>query len=458
MISKEDLKKPNKKVRKRNTKLYDRRDVEFMNSLNGAVLQKSPVKGYLLLYIVTILVGLFILWANFAQVDELTRGTGKVIPSKQVQVVQNLEGGIVKNLMIREGDRVKRGQVLIHIDDTGAGSSFEESKARVNELQAKAVRLRAEAGISKFKYKRGDNYEFLKLVKDERRLYDSNMRKKRSEKNILDQRLRQVQIELSDAKMNIKKLRESGKLIRREMDLTKPLFKRGLVSELEYIQLKQKVLDNQKEIETLQQSVKTINSKIIESKHQMSEFEANYQSQAQEELNTVLAEIERLSSSQIAIKDRVNRTLVRSPVDGTVKQLLINTVGGVVKPGMDILEIVPDDDKLVVEAKIKPSDIAFIYPGLKAIVKFTAYDFAIYGGLVGTVVHISADTITDERKESFYLVRVKTDKNFLGTEDNRKNIIVGMTAQVDIVTGKKSIMQYLMKPILRAKYNALRER
>jgi adhesin transport system membrane fusion protein len=154
----------------------------------------------------------------------------------------------------------------------------------------------------------------------------------------------------------------------------------------------------------------------------------------------------------------VERTSVRSPVDGTVKQLLVNTVGGVVQPGMDIMEIVPAEEKLLIEAKIKPSDIAFLYPGLKAVVKITAYDFAIYGGLDGELVHISADTITDENQEEYYLVRIKTDKNYLGTDDNKKKIIVGMTAQVDIITGKKTIMQYLLKPILRAKDNALRER
>ena len=177
-----------------------------------------------------------------------------------------------------------------------------------------------------------------------------------------------------------------------------------------------------------------------------------------EELNAVMAEIDRLAFMQVAIEDRVTRTSVRSPVDGTVKQLLINTVGGVLKPGMDILEIVPDDKSVLVETKIKPSDIAFIFPGQKAVLKFTAYDFAIYGGLDGEVTLISADTITDDKGEEFYLVRIKSKKNYLGAEDNKKNIIIGMTAQVDIITGKKTVMQYIMKPILRAKNNALRER
>jgi adhesin transport system membrane fusion protein len=207
-----------------------------------------------------------------------------------------------------------------------------------------------------------------------------------------------------------------------------------------------------------QKNAETLKSKIIEAGNQIEELKDRQRSEALEELNQVVAEIERLSKTQVAIEDRVERTSVRSPVDGTVKQLLVNTVGGVVQPGMDIMEIVPAEEKLLIEAKIKPSDIAFLYPGLKAVVKITAYDFAIYGGLDGELVHISADTITDENQEEYYLVRIKTDKNYLGTDDNKKNIIVGMTAQVDIITGKKTIMQYLMKPILRAKDNALRER
>lgn len=441
----------------RRNKVSDK-DIAFMKSLNQAVLQRSPVKMSLVLYIVAALTFSFIAWANFAEVDEMTRGMGRVIPSRQIQVVQNLEGGIVEDIHVQEGEHVKKGEVLLTIDDTGFGSSFEESKSKEDELRAKLGRLRAESEGKRFKPDSDALKNYPELVREEQNLYRANLNRKNSEVASLKQRVRQREIELQDARANIKNLKKSRTLILKEKKLTDPLFKKGLVSEVEYLQLEQKVIENKTELESLEKSLGSIRSKISEAKSMISEVEAKYQSTAQQELNETLAELKRLSSTQVAIEDRVKRALVRSPVNGTVKQLLVNTIGGVVKPGMDIIEIVPDDDALLVEAKIKPSDIAFIYPGLKAVVKLTAYDYAIYGGLEGSVVHISADTIVDENQEHFYLVRIKTDKNFLGDEENRKDIIVGMTVIADIVTGKKTVMQYLMKPILRAKYNALRER
>ena len=437
---------------------YSSSDIKFMNSLSAAVLAGNPARSSMLLFVVTIVIFSIILWASFAELDERTRGIGRVIPSRQIQVVQNLEGGIIKEIYVHEGEAVKQGQILVTIDDTGAGSSFAESKTMIDELTARAVRLRAEAGIIEF----NDGLEALKdktaLINEEKRLYDTNIRRKKSEIAVLEQRLKQRQIELSEAELDIRTLKRSTKMIAREIELTQPLFQKGLVSELEFIQLQQKALDKQHELGSAQKNAETLKSKIVEAGNQIEELKDRHRSEALGELNQVVAEIERLSKTQVAIEDRVERTSVRSPVDGTVKQLLVNTVGGVVQPGMDIMEIVPAEEKLLIEAKIKPSDIAFLYPGLKAVVKITAYDFAIYGGLDGELVHISADTITDEHQEEYYLVRIKTDKNYLGTEDNKKNIIVGMTAQVDIITGKKTIMQYLLKPILRARDNALRER
>lgn len=441
------------------SKKYSRTDIEFMDSLSAAVLSDSPAKTNVLLYAVALVVICLIIWANYAQLDERTQGIGRLIPSRQIQVIQNLEGGIIKGIKVIEGDAVQKGQILVVIDNTGAGSSFEESRTVINELRARTIRFAAEASIRSFQagVKKEKNLA-PDLLEKEKRLYDANVDRKKSEIEVLKQRIRQREIELSNTRMSIINLKTSKKMIAREMELTKPMFERRLVSELEFIQLKQKILDKKNEYESAVNEARSLTSKIKESRNQLKEIQSRHKSEAQEELNKALAEISRLKQNQVAIEDRVMRTNVRSPVDGTVKQLLFNTVGGVVKPGMDIVEIVPNDDKLLVEAKIRPSDIAFLYPGLKAVVKLTAYDYAIYGGLDGKVVHISADTITDNRQEEFYLVRVMTEKNYLGTEDNKKEMIAGMTAQVDIITGKKTIMQYLMKPILRAKSNALRER
>jgi membrane fusion protein, adhesin transport system len=241
--------------------------------------------------------------------------------------------------------------------------------------------------------------------------------------------------------------------------LNKPLVKKGIVLEVEYLQLQRQQSTIQGEMGAIELSIPRLVSVLEEQKDNIREVQLEFHNAAKEAYNEAKAEMTRIKRTNIAREDKVDRTFVRSPVTGTIKQLLVNTVGGVVKPGMDIIEIVPTQDNLLVEAKIRPADIAFLYPGQRAIVKFSAYDFAIYGSLQGTLTHISAGTIVDEiDKQSYYLVRIKTDKNYLGDEDKKLNVIVGMTADVDIITGKKTVLDYILKPILRARENVLSER
>lgn len=443
---------------------YSKRDVDFMNSLSGALLASDKSHLNVLLYVICLVVVVAIVWCNFAELDERTRGIGRTIPSRQIQVLQNLEGGIVKDIHVYEGQSVKRGDVLVTIDDTGAGSSFAESATQIKELQAKAFRLKVEANLLEdFPGEtQNDDRQWRELVDNERRLYQTLSRQHENQKGILKQQLHQRKIELIDAKEDRRSFTTSKEMIDREIYLSRPLLQKKLLSELEFLQLEQRHLAKTQEINRAENKIASLQAQVLEAQEKIDELDERRRSEALEELNAVEAEVERLEFMQVALEDRVTRTNVRSPVDGTIKQLLINTLGGVLKPGMDILEIVPVDESVVVETKIKPSDIAFIYPGQKAVLKFTAYDFAIYGGLEGEVTHISADTITEEsgqaRGEEFYLVRVKSSQNYIGSEANKKQIIIGMTAQVDILTGKKTVMQYLMKPILRAKNNALRER
>jgi len=440
-------------------KRYKPEDIEFMNSLSSAVLARSPKRTNFLLMVITLLLASLLAWANFTELDERTRGMGRMIPSQQLQVVQNLEGGIVKEIKVLEGEQVKKGQILVVIDNTGAGSSFAESQTVIDALRAQSIRLSAEAGIDTFENLANQEPNLAsQLIAKEKRLYDSNLQHKKSEIDVVDQKEKQRKIDLSETWDTIKTLKTSQEMMAREIELTEPMVKKRLVSELEFIQLQQKVLDKKHEYDIALKKAESLKAQIKEAQNQKVEIENRYKLEAQKELNKVLAELDRMKQNIVAIEDRVKRTNVRSPVNGTVKQILVNTIGGVLKPGMDILEIVPAEDRLLVEAEIKPQDIAFLYPGLKAVVKVTAYDFAIYGGLDGKLVHISADTITNERDEEFYVVRILTDQNYLGSEDNKKEIIAGMTAQVDIITGKKTIMQYLLKPILKAKNNALRER
>lgn len=450
-------------ARLKSNRKYSKKDIDFMNSLSGAMLANSSFKLNFLLYVICFVLIACFTWSYFAELDERTRGIGRTIPSRQIQVVQNLEGGIIEKIHVVEGQHVTSGQILVTIDDTGIGSSYAESASKIDELLAKSSRLRAEAGITPTivdpvtRKEEGDKNN-TNLIENEKRLYGSHLRQHESQKSVLQQQLRLRKIQLQDARQDLTSFKLSQKMLNRELDLSRPLRAKNLISELEFLQLEQKDLEKKQEVNRTIKIIEKINVQIIEAEQKIKELDESRRAEAMEELNMVMAEIDRLTYTQIAIEDRVSRTSVRSPVDGTVKQLLINTVGGVLKPGMDILEIVPVDKSVLVETKIKPSDIAFIYPGQQAVLKFTAYDFAIYGGLDGEVTHISADTITDEKGEEFYLVRIKSKDNHLGAKDNKKYIIIGMTAQVDIITGKKTVMQYLMKPILRAKNNALRER
>jgi adhesin transport system membrane fusion protein len=253
-------------------------------------------------------------------------------------------------------------------------------------------------------------------------------------------------------------LRANQKLLIDELNLTKPLVAKGAVSEVEVIRLERKAVEVRTEINATRLAIPRIESALEEIESRIESTRIAFRNEAREELNAVAAELASMTESSVALEDRVKRTLVRAPVHGTVNRLLVNTVGGVVQPGSDLVEIVPLEDTLLVEAQIRPADIAFLRPGLPATVKISAYDFLIYGGLDAELEHISADTIVDDSGESFYLIRVRTQKNYLGTEEEPLPTIPGMLAQVDILTGKKTILHYIMKPVLRARVEALRER
>ena len=434
-------------------------DLDFIRSSSAAMLEQTPKRSRLLLYFIIILLVILIYWANHAPLDEITRGEGKVIPSHQIQVIQNLEGGIVSEILINEGDVVKKGQILLKIDDTNFESSFMESRYRYLELLAKATRLSAEAeGLDSFRMPDLVLKEAPDLAKNEQALFLTNKRRLASNLNILKDQVEQNKQAVKEAQSKLEQIQRSYKLAQKELRIIRPLLKAGAVSEVDIIKRERQINELRGELDAVKLSLPRLKSTISESENKMKELVLRSKSEAREKLNEVSAEIPRILESIDSLKDKVSRTSVRSPVNGTVKQLLVNTVNGVVQPGMDLVEIVPSDDALVIEARVKPSDIAYLYPGLKAIVKFTAYDFAIYGGLEAKVVQISADSITDENGDSFYLVKLKTDKNHLGKTDDSLPIIPGMVAQVDILTGKKTVMDYLLKPILKTRQKALSER
>lgn len=378
------------------------------------VLDAHPLAGLSLLLLVAVL-GAGGVWASNATLDEVTVGHGVVIPSSREQVIQSLEGGILSELHVHEGDIVDKGQVLLRIDDTRYTASLREGLARERALRAAIARLRAEAGGGELSFPAGVPAELVDL---ETELY-------RSRKHALDERLAAI--------------RRSLRLADEELQMTAPLVKEGVVSEVEVLRLRRQVNELRGQIEDRRNS---------------------FRADARAELAEKEAELASVRQVNAARQDQVQRTVIRAPMRGTVKNVKVTTVGGVIRPGMEIMEIVPLDDRLLVEARIRPSDVAFLHPGLPATVKVTAYDFSIYGGLEGELEHISADTITDEDnpRERFYRALVRTDQSHLRGKDGPLPIIPGMTTTVEFLTGHKTVMDYILKPLLKARQNALRER
>lgn len=439
-------------------KRVDPEDIEFMSEVSAATMETSPRTGHSLLLLTALFFICAIWWANQTELDEVTRGEGKVIPSSKIQVIQNLEGGILSEVLVSEGELVEKGDVLLKIDDTRFSSTFLETKLKYWELLARASRLEAEAQGKELQLPEELVTQRPSLAAAENSLYQARQRELQSSIDVLQQQARQRQQEMAETQAKLNKLRTSYELSNEELKMSEPLVSVGVISEVEILRLKRTVNDLRGEMETTRLALPRIRSSLTEVRQKIEDAKLRFQSEAASQLSEVQAELGRTGTTITSAEDRVSRTQVRAPVRGKINRLMINTVGGVIQPGEDIVEIVPVDDSLLIEAHIRPSDIAFLRPGQNAMIKFTAYDFSIYGGLPATLERISADTITNEEDESFYLIYLRTEKNFIDNTKGPLEIIPGMTVTVDILTGKKSVMDYLLKPILKAKNEALRER
>ncbi|OGQ94779.1 MAG: hemolysin secretion protein D [Deltaproteobacteria bacterium RIFOXYD12_FULL_57_12] len=433
-------------------------DIDLATDIRATILVQSPRGGQAILWVIALLTLIAFFWAYFSEVEEVTRGQGKVIPSHQVQVVQNLEGGILSEIHVNTGDLVKKDQLLLRIDETRFSSSVLENRASYLALMAKMARLQAESSDTPFKIPAEVVKEKPEIGKWEQDLYESRKRELNKTIGILQEQVTQRNQELKELRVKQDELTRTSALLQKEVEVTKPLVGQGAVSEVEMLRLERQASQMHGEIEGIKQAIPRAASKLQETNWAVEEAKLNFHNKAKAELNEVMAKLEGISASSVALEDRLNRTAVRSPVNGTIKQILVNTVGGVIQPGMNLIEIVPLEDSLMIEAQVKPADIAFLRPNQKAMIKFTAYDFTIYGGLEAELENISADSITDEKGNSFFLIRLRTTKNYLGTPEKPLPIIPGMVATVDILTGKKTVLTYLLKPALRAKHMALRER
>lgn len=420
-----------------------------------ARLQQEPLRARALLRWAAATIGVLLLWAAMAKIDEVTRGEGKVIPSSQVQIIQSVDGGVVEEIMVKEGQAVEAGALLLRIDPTRFVSNLQENQAQYLALLSKAARLEALSHNKAFVPPPEAQKAVPESVERERILFESSRAELEAQISIAREQNNQRQQELNEVTARREQAARGLDLVSQELSVTKPLVKSGAVSEVDILRLERDVARLRGEREQATAQIARVQAAIAESNRKIQEVELNFRNQLRGELSETMAKLAGLTAGSGALADRVAKAEVKSPVRGTVKRLLVNTVGGVVQPGKEVVEIVPSDDALLLEAQVKPKDIAFLHPGQPAMVKFTAYDFAIYGGLEATVEHIAADTVTDDKGNAFYIVRVRTHQPSLG---QNLPIIPGMVAEVDVLTGKKTILSYLLKPVLRAKANALTER
>ncbi len=434
------------------------RDYEFMHSLSAAVIQRTPASIRIILYFWIVAIAMFLTWANFALIDEIARGDGEIIPSGENQMIQNLEGGIVEEILVKEGQSVKRGQILLKINNEKSRSSFSSNTIKADAIEAKISRLRAESSGKIFKATKELEEKAPIFIANEKSLFAIHMQQLTSKLAALNEQLIQKKQELSEARTHEKHLKSSSDMIEEEVRMTKPMVARGVSSKRDFLKLRREANEIKDRYTATKKSIPRLKSAIKEVSSRINETTFIFRSESKVKLNEAVAELRGLRATSTALEDQVSRTIVRSPMHGIVQKLFVHTVGGVIKPGADIIEVVPSDQTLLVEVKVKPSDIAFIYFNQKAIVKFSAYDFSIYGGLEGKVVLISADTVTDQKDNVFYTVRIKTTKNYIGDEEKSLKIIPGMTVSVDIITGQKSVLDYILKPILKTKQYTFTER
>lgn len=440
-------------------------DFAFSNDIRAAAELRTPKTARMLLMTSLALIATFLLWAHFAVLDEVKRGNGKVVPSRQTQVVQTLEGGIVGAILVQEGSIVSKDEPLIRIDDTNFSAQFGEIRERRGATFARVLRLEAEAALrDKVTFPDDLSATAAGAVAAEQSVFEANKRKLAQDVDVVVQQEMQKKKEIDELRASQTRFSETLAILGREVALTRNLYNQKVVPEIEMLRLERQATDMRGQLEVVKASIAKTEAAIEETQSKMATIRAAFRAQAENDLAKSRGDLAVLEENIKSAQDKVRRTELKSPVNGIVNKLNVTTVGAVVQPGANIMDIVPLDDTLLVEGRIKPQDIAFVRPNHEAVVKLTAYDSSVYGSLHGKVERISADTITEdkgdknERGETFYRVMVRTEKNYLGTEQRPLPIIPGMVATVEILTGGKSVLDYLMKPARTLRDEALRER
>jgi adhesin transport system membrane fusion protein len=446
-----------KQMKKDNLGLVDQQDFDFISQRSTALLLSSPKGASKLIVIIFLFLAFAIYWAANAQIDEITKGDGKVVSSKQLQKLQSLEGGIVSEVLVSSGDKISKDDVLLVVDDTKFKSDLEEVRKKLRILEAQKESFSSELSDEPLIFSEDLSNELPVITKQEMDFFATRQKEKDSIELTYKNQIKKLDNSFTEFTGRAKNLRKNVALAEEEIEIYRSLQDNNLVSKVELIALEKELNTIKGQLFQAEIKAKQIETLKTEARNERESSNLSMRNKAQEKLKSTLTEIEILKQSEVVALDRLNRTLIRSPVNGIVQRVLASTISSVISPGEDLIEIVPIDDALLIEAKIRPIDIGFLSPGQDVIVKFSAYDFTIYGGLKGNLEYISADTVVNN-DESYYLIKVRTERNYLDSEKERLEIIPGMTASVNIVTGKKSVLDYILKPVLRAKHNSLHER
>lgn len=433
-------------------------ETEYMNELEAVVNMRPDKAANVMLYTVAGLFLFLILWASFSKIEIITRGMGQVVPSSETQIIQSLEGGILQELLISEGDRVQKGEILMRISDVAFSSEERGTEAKSLSLQAKKVRLTAEASGKPLNIPDELKERIPQIVANEIKLYDSRQEELKNAQAILDDKISNARASLAETEAEIKGLKENSYLLQKELYITSKMVEQQAVPKIEEIRLQRELSDARGKLEARKEKLEGLQAQLRAAQREREDQDDKFRSKALEELNEVETKIAQLEESLKSIGDRVYRSELRSPVNGVVNKINVKTIGGVIEPAQRLIEIVPVDDQLKISARVRPSDIAFLQKGQNVNVKITAYDPQRYGSLKGELTRIGANSVTDRQGDVFFEVEVQTYKNHLGTIDQPFPITPGMVASVEVITGKRTIMDYMLKPILRARDVALRER
>lgn len=433
-------------------------DTDFMNELDAVRHMDLHRASGILLGSVAALVVLFFLWAGLSPIDEIARGQGQVVPSQDVQIVQSLEGGILAELLVAEGELVTKGQPLLRISDITFSSEERGTEAKLASLKAKKARLEAEANGTEFSMPADIAQKSPQVAANEESLYKSRQAEMKNQTDILDRKIEQAQAQLSEVGEELASLAKSKGLLQQELAITSEMVRKKATPKLEEIRLQRELSDITGKISAGGQRRSGLESELESAKKERQDQDDKFRSQALGELGQVETELAGLRESLKSIGDRVDRTELRAPVAGVVNKIALKTIGGVIEPAMRLVEIVPVGDDLKIIARVSPNDIGFLKVGQPVKVRITAYDSVRYGRLDGKVTRVGANSVTDREGNVSFEIEVRTARNFLGTPEKPLPVTPGMVAQIDVVTGKRTILEYLLKPILRAREWALRER